>query len=103
MQTKITLYGVGYTRSARCRWTLQELGLEFEEIDSGALIGGDELRAYHPHAKVPAIVIDGGRLFESAAPEFFRGGGACFIFHLCLFRTNNFCSKSPRAKLRKVG
>ena len=67
MASDITLYGVGYTRSARCRWTLQELGLDFEQPDSGSMIGSDELRAFHPQSKLPAIVINGERLFESAA------------------------------------
>jgi glutathione S-transferase len=64
---KITLYGVDFARSARCRWILLELGLAFDEITDAALIGSDELRAIHPQAKVPAIVIDGDPLFESAA------------------------------------
>jgi glutathione S-transferase len=67
MQPNITLYGIRFTRSARCRWTLQELGLKFEEIDCGSMIGGEQLREFHPHAKVPAIVIDDEVLFESAA------------------------------------
>lgn len=67
MSHQITLYGVNFARSARCLWTLRELGLEFEEINDGSLIGGDELRKIHPQAKVPAIVIDGEPLFESAA------------------------------------
>lgn len=67
MNRKITLYGADFTRSARCRWTLQELDLPFEEINDGSLIGSDTLRAIHPQAKIPAIVIDGEPLFESAA------------------------------------
>lgn len=67
MSHKITLYGVDFARSARCRWTLLELGLAFEEISDGSLIGTDQLRAIHPQAKVPAIMIDGEPLFESAA------------------------------------
>jgi len=67
MKHDITLYGFGFARSARCRWTLLELGLEFEDVDDSALVGSDRLRALHPQAKVPAIVIDGEPLFESAA------------------------------------
>lgn len=67
MAHDITLYGVDFARSARCRWTLRELELPFTEINDGSLIGGDVLRAIHPQAKVPAIVIDGAALFESAA------------------------------------
>lgn len=67
MKREITLYGVGFTRSARCVWTLKELQLEYEGINAGPMIGGDELREVHPQAKVPAIIIDGESLFESAA------------------------------------
>ncbi len=67
MKHDITLYGFGPTRSARCRWTLLELGVEFEEIDDRALVGSDRLRALHPQAKLPAISIDGEPLFESVA------------------------------------
>lgn len=67
MSHKITLYGFGPTRSARCRWTLLELGLEFENVDDRSMIGTDELRQFHPQAKFPAVVIDGEPLFESAA------------------------------------
>lgn len=67
MAHDITLYGVDFARSARCRWTLRELELPFTEINDGSLIGGDVLRGIHPQAKVPAIVIDGAALFESAA------------------------------------
>ncbi|MDA0821462.1 MAG: glutathione S-transferase family protein [Proteobacteria bacterium] len=67
MNHEIRLYGAGFARSARCRWTLQELGMDFEEISAAKMIGGDELREFHPQSKVPAIVIDGERLFESSA------------------------------------
>jgi glutathione S-transferase len=67
MAHDITLYGFGPTRSARCRWTLLELGLPFAEIDDRALVGSERLRAFHPQAKLPAIEIDGEALFESAA------------------------------------
>lgn len=67
MQPDITLYGFGPTRSARCRWTLLELGLAFEDVDDRALVGSDRLRQFHPQAKLPAVVIDGTPLFESAA------------------------------------
>ena len=63
----ITLYGSGTTRSARCRWTLAEAGVEYTLIERSGLIGSDELRAMHPLAKLPAADIDGQPLFESAA------------------------------------
>lgn len=67
MAHEITLYGVNFARSARCQWTFAELGVEFKEINDGSLIGSDELRKVHPQAKIPAVLIDGEPLFESAA------------------------------------
>jgi len=64
---KIKLYGLGPTRSARVVWILKELGLEFDFVEGRELIGSDELRAVHPMAKLPGILIDGKPLFESVA------------------------------------
>ena len=64
----IQLYELGPTRSARCRWALAEAGLDYESIgNTPDIIGSDELRAVHPLGKLPAAVIDGRPLFESAA------------------------------------
>lgn len=63
----IKLYGLGPTRSARVVWMLRELDLEFELIENRSLIGSEQLREFHPLAKLPAIVIDGKALFESVA------------------------------------
>lgn len=65
--TDITLYGVGYTRSARCRWTLLELGVPFNYVDNGKLIGTEEQKTRQPLGKLPALIIDDVALFESAA------------------------------------
>ena len=67
MTHQITLYGLGPTRSARCQWTLLELGVDFEFVEKRELIGSDELRKLHPQAKLPAVVVDGKALFESSA------------------------------------
>ena len=67
MTHEITLYGFGPTRSARCQWTLLELDAAFEFVEKRDLIGSDELRNVHPQAKLPAVVINGQPLFESAA------------------------------------
>ena len=64
---EVTLYGTGFNRSARCRWTLDETGIAYALVERPDLIGSDELRQFHPLAKVPAVVIDGQTLFESAA------------------------------------
>ena len=81
MSHAITLYGYGYTRSARCLWTLLELGLEHEYVDDRALIHTDTLRAVQPLGKLPAAVVDGEPLYESAA--------------ICTY----FCDLAPERKL----
>ncbi|MEM7016990.1 MAG: glutathione S-transferase family protein [Pseudomonadota bacterium] len=64
----IKLFELGPTRSARCRWTLLEAGLEYESIGNAPeIIGSDELKKIHPLGKLPAALIDGKPLFESAA------------------------------------
>ena len=66
--TQIILYELAPTRSARCRWTLLEAGLEFESRGNSAeIFEGEELKTIHPLGKLPAAVIDGKPLFESAA------------------------------------
>jgi glutathione S-transferase len=67
MKHEIILYGHGTTRSARCEWTLRELGLDYQMVDAIDLVGSERLRAIHPQSKIPAAAIDGHPLFESAA------------------------------------
>ncbi|MBT6274235.1 MAG: glutathione S-transferase family protein [Chromatiales bacterium] len=64
---EVTLYGTGGNRSARCRWVLEEAGVEYTAVDRAELGGREALRKFHPLAKVPVAVIDGQTLFESAA------------------------------------
>lgn len=54
------------TRSARCRWILGEVGTEYESVEGLDVIGSDKLKEIHPLGKVPAAVIDGKPLIESA-------------------------------------
>ncbi|MEM9101422.1 MAG: glutathione S-transferase family protein [Pseudomonadota bacterium] len=64
----ITLFELGPTRSARVRWALLEAGLEFESIQNGIeIFKSEELLNIHPLGKLPAVLIDGQPLFESAA------------------------------------
>ncbi len=64
----ITLFELGPTRSARVRWALLEAGLPFESVGNDvSIIGSDALKAVHPLGKLPAVLIDGEPLFESAA------------------------------------
>ena len=68
LKPSIKLFELGPTRSARCRWTLLEAGLEYESIGNRPdIIGSEELREVHPLGKLPAAIIDGRPLFESAA------------------------------------
>ncbi len=65
---RIQLYEYAPTRSVRCRWTLAEAGLEYESLGNARdVFGSDELRSIQPLGKLPAAVIDGRPLFESAA------------------------------------
>jgi glutathione S-transferase len=64
----ITLFELGPTRSARVRWILLEAGLPFESAGNAVeTIGSEELRRIHPLGKLPAALVDGKPLFESAA------------------------------------
>ena len=64
----IQLFELGPTRSARVRWTLLEAGLAYESIGNRPdIIGSEQLRKVHPLGKLPAAIIDGKPLFESAA------------------------------------
>lgn len=67
MALDITLYEYGPSRSKQVRWTLLELELEFKAIEGRDIIHSDELKKINPMGKVPAVVIDGKPLFESAA------------------------------------
>ena len=65
---EITLFEFWPTRSARCVWTLEEADLQYELVGSAAdVIGSEPLREVHPLGKLPAAIIDGKPLFESAA------------------------------------
>lgn len=67
MAPDITLYEYGPSRSKQVRWTLLELGLEFNAIEGRDILHSDELNRVNPMGKVPAVVIDGKPLFEAAA------------------------------------
>ena len=64
---EVTLFGTGTNRSARCQWTLQEAGIDYAAIDRRDMTSLEEMRRYHPLAKIPAAVIDRRPLFESTA------------------------------------
>jgi glutathione S-transferase len=64
------LYEFGFTRSIRARWTLQELGVDFEAVNVN-LFAGDasrpEFLRLNPAAKLPVLVDGDFVLTESAA------------------------------------
>jgi glutathione S-transferase len=64
------LYEFAFTRAIRCRWTLQELGVDFEAVSVN--LGAGEHRqpaflAINPAGKLPALVDGDLVLTESAA------------------------------------
>lgn len=71
MEKNITLYSfVDFDRSARVRWALCELGLNFEEVRLSQSKGENKTESFlkiSPFGKVPALAIDGESIFESGA------------------------------------
>ncbi len=63
----ITLYEAPTSRAQRCRWILAEVGATYESVSGRDVIDSDGLKKIHPLGKVPAVVIDGKALIESAA------------------------------------
>jgi glutathione S-transferase len=63
----VTLYGSGTNRTARVAWTLAETGIAYRSSVEAKLIGTDALKAIQPLGKIPAVMIDGQPLYESAA------------------------------------
>jgi glutathione S-transferase len=64
------LYEFAPTRSIRARWTLQELGVEFETVSVNLLAGENrcpEFLAINPAGKVPVLVDSDTLLTESLA------------------------------------
>jgi glutathione S-transferase len=66
----VQLYELGFTRSIRARWTLQELGVDFEAITVNLFAGEaqrPEFLQLNPAAKIPVLVDGDFVLTESAA------------------------------------
>lgn len=64
------LYEAGPARSARVRWTLQELGVDFESVPVSMMAGDHrkpDFLAINPAGKIPVLDDDGLVLTESAA------------------------------------
>lgn len=70
------LYEFGPTRSIRARWTLQELGVEFESVLVNLMLGehrSPEFRKINPAGKLPALVDGDLILTESIAIVLYLG------------------------------
>ena len=66
----LTLHHLDYSRSTRCLWLLEELGLPYQLVRYRRPVGGPapvELSAVHPLGKSPVLVDDGFVLAESSA------------------------------------
>lgn len=64
------LYEFGPTRSIRVRWTLQELGVDFESVTVNLMVGEHrrpEFLKINPAGKLPVLVDDDFVLTESVA------------------------------------
>src|SRR5271170_6761553 len=69
-EKSMKLYEFAPTRSIRARWTLQELGVEFEAVSVNLLVGEHrrpEFLAINPAGKVPVLVDGDMVLSESIA------------------------------------
>jgi glutathione S-transferase len=67
---KMKLYEFGPTRSIRVRWTLQELGVDFEPIRVNLVAGEQDLPEFlkiNPAGKIPVLVDGDMVLTESVA------------------------------------
>jgi len=66
----ITIYGHAQTRTYRCLWMLNELGIEYEHVPTHYQDGGTQTQAFlelNPNAQVPVLVDGDLRLWESLA------------------------------------
>ena len=64
----IKLYGISTSRAGRCVWALEEIGLEYEQVDLHFNDGSTrtpEYRAINPNERIPTLVDDGLVLYES--------------------------------------
>jgi glutathione S-transferase len=54
-------------RSARCRWLLLEMGVNFDSVPARDILGTVEFAKVNPFHTIPALEENGRTLFESAA------------------------------------
>ena len=59
---------MNYTRSVRPRWLLEEMNLDYELIKVSVKdIQQEEYKKIHPLAKIPVLIDEGIKIFESSA------------------------------------
>lgn len=65
----ITLYGVPQSRTSRCLWLLEELGVPYENVPVSFMgdVEKPDFLAINPNGHIPALDDDGLVLFESLA------------------------------------
>ncbi|WP_082054238.1 glutathione S-transferase N-terminal domain-containing protein [Methyloterricola oryzae] len=59
------LYSTPRTRSARCRWVLQELGVHFEAIPVRLSQGDTRFLKLNPYGRVP-VLVDGDLVLSAS-------------------------------------
>lgn len=72
----ITFFYSPQSSASRVHWTLEELGVPYEKVKLDLRAGDQrkpEFLAINPNGKVPAVVVDGTPMFESAAIQIFLG------------------------------
>lgn len=68
--SEIKLYGISGSRAGRCVWALEEIGLEYEQIEIHFNDGGartPEYRAINPNERIPTLIDGELVLYESMA------------------------------------
>ena len=109
-----TVLGSTKNRTLRVIWTLEELGLTYDQIKGNP--GSAEIKALNPSGKVPALVVDGEVLPDSVAIMSFlsdRHDDLTFPagsverlrmeghIHFC-WRNSTVCSGLPRKTLSSI-
>ncbi len=70
----IKIYGITHTRTARCLWMLEELGLEYEQVEVSLKEREHKKPDYlalNPNGRVPTLVDGELTLWESMAINFY--------------------------------
>jgi glutathione S-transferase len=72
----VTFFYSPQSSATRIHWSLEELGIPYEKVKLD-LRAGDQKKpdflAINPNGKVPALVVDGTPMFESAALQIYLG------------------------------